>query len=121
LCNVILGQKFPAMWLSASIFFAIIHSNLAVASPALEHRNVGFAADPSINAGGIFNAARNAKSFVAKFPDGHGTNVNIFDDWLNIEGVKAFGFIADMDVDCDGVDVSSRFIMKICMFSNPFQ
>ena len=95
------------MWASVSFFTAIVFATLALASPAFESRAVGFAADPYINAEGIFNAAKKAKQVLATFPSGHGTNVKIFGDWQNLHGgVSAIPFIADMDVDCDGVFVS---------------
>jgi len=80
---------------------AIISAVLAFASPAtLESRAVSFAADPSINAKGIFNAAKTGKQVLATFPTGSGNKVKIFGDWLKlIKGVPLIRFIADMDVD----------------------
>jgi chitosanase len=74
-------------------------------------RTVGFAGDPSINAVGIFNAAKASlkagKDVLDAFPSSQGTgnNVKILGDWEKLNGVSVIHYIADMDVDCDGVDV----------------
>ncbi|KAJ7202066.1 fungal chitosanase of glycosyl hydrolase group 75-domain-containing protein [Mycena pura] len=67
---------------------------------------VSFAADPSINVAAIYAAAKAATSdSLATFPTTQAKTVysTIYGDWLNLTGVSAFQFIADMDVDCDGV------------------
>ncbi|KAF7324972.1 Endo-chitosanase [Mycena kentingensis (nom. inval.)] len=64
-----------------------------------------FAADPSINAAGIYAAAQGSRTKVlASYPTTPERKVysNIYGDWWNLTGVSAFHFIADMDVDCDG-------------------
>ncbi|KAK0227562.1 fungal chitosanase of glycosyl hydrolase group 75-domain-containing protein [Armillaria fumosa] len=68
-----------------------------------------FSADPSIDVSAIYAAS--LTSAVAKtdvivtFPvSSGGENVEIHGDWLNLDGVSAYHFTADMDVDCDGVD-----------------
>jgi hypothetical protein len=71
---------------------------------------VGFAADPSINAKGILAAAQastaKGNDILATFAAASGPEVHIFGDWLNLNGVSAFHWISDMQVDCDGPDVS---------------
>ncbi|KAJ7583460.1 fungal chitosanase of glycosyl hydrolase group 75-domain-containing protein [Mycena floridula] len=66
-----------------------------------------FAADPSINVAGIYAAAKAATSkSLDSFPPRQGkkSDVHIYGDWQDLKDVSAFHFIADMDVDCDGVD-----------------
>lgn len=76
----------------------------------LDKRAAVFQADSSINVAGILAAAKSSlsagKNVLATFPawDG-GPSVKIQGDWLNLTGVSAFHYLADMDVDCDGVDV----------------
>lgn len=77
--------------------------------PASNQTTVSFAADPSINVAAIYAAAQAAKSQdLASFPinDKQTYISHIYGDWLNLSGVSALHFIADMDVDCDGVAVS---------------
>ncbi|TFY70230.1 hypothetical protein EVG20_g2778 [Dentipellis fragilis] len=68
------------------------------------------ATDVNDNAKTIFAAAtaskKAGKDVVATFPAqvGDKNNVAILGDWLKLDGVSAYHFIADMDVDCDGVD-----------------
>jgi len=78
----------------------------AVLAFALPSRKASFAADTSINARGIFDAAKCWESDVmATFSSGHGNKVKIFGDWLDlIDGMPLIYFTADMDVDCDGVN-----------------
>lgn len=67
-----------------------------------------FAADASIDVQGIVsNATEGRKDIMASFlPGPGGSNVDIFGDWLHlIDGLPVFHPTADMDVDCDGVDV----------------
>lgn len=69
-----------------------------------------FAADSSINAVAIYNAAKSAtqKPLASYLTDSDSTTeVSIYGDWQDLDGVKAFHFIADMDIDCDGDGVSS--------------
>nr|GAT51646.1 predicted protein [Mycena chlorophos] len=64
-----------------------------------------FAADPSINAAGIYAAAQRSQGrLLETYPTSPDRKIysNIYGDWLNLTGVSAFHFIADMDVDCDG-------------------
>ncbi|SJL04887.1 uncharacterized protein ARMOST_08258 [Armillaria ostoyae] len=69
-----------------------------------------FSADPSINAAGIYKDAaaslKAGKSIVASYPASRGDsdNVHIQADWLKLPHVQVYHFLADMDVDCDGVD-----------------
>jgi hypothetical protein len=70
--------------------------------------SVPFAADPSIHVAAIYAAAKTARAQdLASFPtkQDQQTISHIYGDWLNLPGVSAFQFIADMDVDCDGVAV----------------
>ena len=93
------------MWTKIYFFIALVSASIVLASPPRK-KVVGFAADPSIDVNAIFNAAKKSKKVLATFPSGSGSNVNIFGDWQNLKGVSAMSFIADMDVDCDGVFVS---------------
>ncbi|KAJ7621017.1 fungal chitosanase of glycosyl hydrolase group 75-domain-containing protein [Roridomyces roridus] len=101
--------------LSVSILFS---THIALAIPVLPGDNVStaptttskppppaFAADPSINIAGIYAAAQAAGSNdLATYPlePSHRITTTIFGDWLNLPGVAAFHFIADMNIDCDG-------------------
>ncbi|KAJ7062122.1 fungal chitosanase of glycosyl hydrolase group 75-domain-containing protein [Mycena amicta] len=66
----------------------------------------GFAADPAINAAGIYAAAQGSRTkILASYPTTPERKAysSIYGDWWNLTGgVSAFHFIADMDVDCDG-------------------
>ncbi|KAK0185952.1 fungal chitosanase of glycosyl hydrolase group 75-domain-containing protein, partial [Armillaria mellea] len=68
-----------------------------------------FAADSSIDAACIYELAaaslKGGKSITASYPASRGdpNDVHIQDDWLHLTGVSAYHFLADMDVDCDGV------------------
>ncbi|PBK70246.1 hypothetical protein ARMSODRAFT_974720 [Armillaria solidipes] len=70
----------------------------------------GFAADPSIDVSAIYAASQTGAvaktNIIVSFPASTGgeENVQIYGDWLNLDGVSAYYFTADMDVDCDGVD-----------------
>ncbi|KAA1477017.1 Chitosanase-domain-containing protein [Dentipellis sp. KUC8613] len=72
--------------------------------------NFAAASDISSNAEFLLSAAtaskKAGKNVVATFPAqvGDKNNVDILGDWLKLDGVSAYHFIADMDVDCDGVD-----------------
>ena len=100
---------FPFAYLSIST--VLVSSISSYALSIHQDRAVGFAGDPSINAAGIFNAAKASltagKDVLATFPSEQGVpnNVKILGDWEKLNGVSAIHFIADMDVDCDGVDV----------------
>ncbi|EJD35897.1 hypothetical protein AURDEDRAFT_74830 [Auricularia subglabra TFB-10046 SS5] len=86
----------------------IVNSVVRGANP-LDRRAVQFQAASSINVTAILAAAvasQNAGNDVlATFPirDG-GPRINIYGDWLSLDGVSAFHYMADMDVDCDGAD-----------------
>ncbi len=70
----------------------------------------GFAADPSINVDGIYAAALASNNYSrASNPTSpeRKTFTNIYGDWQNFSNVSAFHFIADMDVDCDGLKVNT--------------
>ncbi|KAK0445348.1 fungal chitosanase of glycosyl hydrolase group 75-domain-containing protein [Desarmillaria tabescens] len=86
----------------------LCHYLAAVATAA------GFAADPSINVSAIYAAsqasAKASTGTIDSFPatSGDGNNVPIQGDWLNLDGVSAYHFTADMDVDCDGFQCSGN-------------
>ncbi|KAG7439919.1 uncharacterized protein BT62DRAFT_938503 [Guyanagaster necrorhizus] len=69
-----------------------------------------FAADPSIDVSAIYTAGQastlSRTGIIDSFPatEGDEDNVYIQGNWLNLDGVSAYHFVADMDVDCDGVD-----------------
>ncbi|KAI3608025.1 extracellular chitosanase [Moniliophthora roreri] len=87
-----------------------IFSLVVRASPLIERADSiasTFAADASINAVRLWNAVNNSRSMrLASYPWSYGTpaDVNIYADWLYITNSSILYFIADMDVDCDGVD-----------------
>lgn len=97
-----------SMKTSAALFLCSLLS-FATALPQagnLTRRDVGFRADPAGNIGGIYLAALASTQVpLAAFPHNRDvfTDVQIYGDWLNLDGVSAFYFFADMDVDCDGV------------------
>ncbi|KAF8218012.1 fungal chitosanase of glycosyl hydrolase group 75-domain-containing protein [Mycena galopus ATCC 62051] len=65
-----------------------------------------FAADTSINVAGIYAAAQASDTHIlANYPTTPERKFfsNIYGDWLNFTNVSAFHFIADMDIDCDGL------------------
>ncbi|KAJ7901507.1 fungal chitosanase of glycosyl hydrolase group 75-domain-containing protein [Mycena leptocephala] len=77
---------------------------------------VAFAADASINVAAIYAAVQSATkvpldagSYPSSTDDG-GKTVQIYGDWLTI-GSAAFHFVADMDTDCDGPDVTADLIV----------
>ncbi|KAJ6555143.1 fungal chitosanase of glycosyl hydrolase group 75-domain-containing protein [Mycena vulgaris] len=98
----------------SSYFCALAVLSVALAAPLKSHKrtdhistetDVSFAADPSINVAAIYAAAQAANSQdLASFPTNQGKEhtSHIYGDWLNLPGVSALQFIADMDVDCDG-------------------
>ncbi|KAJ6494060.1 fungal chitosanase of glycosyl hydrolase group 75-domain-containing protein [Mycena vitilis] len=65
-----------------------------------------FAADPSIDVAGIYSAVQAATGDPLKTyptsPEADHHSI-IYGDWLNLKNVQALHFIADMDIDCDGV------------------
>lgn len=69
-----------------------------------------FKADSSIDASAIYKAAKAATGKkLASYPtsdDKDAVTSVIYGDWEDLDGVSAIHFIADMDVDCDGVEVS---------------
>jgi hypothetical protein len=98
--------------LAQAFFLVTLVSTVLAAtfkSPVIESRGthaVGFAANPSINAKGIFQAVARGKTVMATFPSGPGTGNNVKIIKQNIPGVSdVISFVADMDVDCDGVFV----------------
>ncbi|KAJ6577193.1 fungal chitosanase of glycosyl hydrolase group 75-domain-containing protein [Mycena capillaripes] len=85
---------------STFTFFLSSLISFAVAAPlsAFAPRN--------INIQGLLTAAtKTLAAPIATFPHNAASSpdVNVFGDWLNLDGVSAFHFFADMDVDCDGV------------------
>jgi len=70
-----------------------------------------FEADSSINVAGIYAAAvasaQKRSDVLASYAaeQGDPINVDILGDWLGLQGApSAYHWLADMDVDCDGVD-----------------
>jgi hypothetical protein len=67
-----------------------------------------FAADPSIDVAAIYSAVQAAtQDPLATYPTSQDQDhmSTIYGDWLNLDGVQAFHFLADMDIYCDGVSV----------------
>lgn len=82
-----------------------------------------FAADPSINAEAIYKAAQAANSKeLGSYPTTQEGNhiAHIYGDWVDLKGVSVIHFIADMDVDCDGVSVSRMHDMSKKCADVPF-
>lgn len=102
-------------------------ATFASPQPFDKRADVAFQADTSINAAGIYSAASSGSKVLATYaPDqGASKSVKIYGDWEKLSGVSAYYFKADMDIDCDGPDVSrlpaSRFcdtVLTISFFSN---
>ncbi len=115
--------------LCVSVFLLSTFSSFSLAAD--------FSADPSIDAAGIYKDAaaslKSGKSIVASYPasQGDSDNVHIQADWLNHPHAPVYHFLAgclfksvyilgcslmlttDMDVDCDGVDVSVTCVIRI--------
>lgn len=127
-CNAIkVGCRTPAFstWralVSSVMKFLIIFlafSAYALAAPVYPRKSLSpggtgsdFAADPSINVVEILAAAKaaNKQPFDESYRSSQGKkepDVKIFGDWKDLPGVSAFFFTADMDVDCDGPNVSN--------------
>ncbi|KAJ7143730.1 fungal chitosanase of glycosyl hydrolase group 75-domain-containing protein [Mycena epipterygia] len=65
-----------------------------------------FAADPSIDVAGIYSAVQSATqdplaTYATSPAKDHMST--IYGDWLGLDGVQPLHFLADMDIDCDGV------------------
>ena len=103
------------MWNKANVLLFFLTVSLTIASPVSDARkSIAFAADPAINAGGILAASRDSTNDVlATFPSAVGGQVNIFADWEQLPGVSAIHYTADMQVDCDGVDVSLQVLPSL--------
>ena len=91
--------------------------SLCLASPSettathsFNKRAAAFQASSSIDISVIQSAVTQGSDVLASYPPDEGSSqkVNIYGDWLDLNGVSAFFFTADMDIDCDGVDVCSR-------------
>lgn len=87
---------------------ALVAFTIAAPYPAirLATRDVGFRADPGTKIADIVKVAQESRKVpLRSFPPtaGASSSVQIAGDWLNLKGVSAFYFFADMDVDCDGV------------------
>ncbi|KAJ6616176.1 fungal chitosanase of glycosyl hydrolase group 75-domain-containing protein, partial [Mycena sp. CBHHK59/15] len=66
-----------------------------------------FSADPDINVAEILSALQNAtNSRIATYPTSSTQDhtAYVYSDWQSFSQVSAVHFIADMDIDCDGVD-----------------
>jgi len=88
--------------LTFTFFLPFLFAVLVFALPA---QKASFAADSSINATEIYDAAKCFEGDVmATFPSGQGKKVEVFGDWLDlVDDTPLIHFTADMDVDCDGV------------------
>ncbi|KAJ6592441.1 fungal chitosanase of glycosyl hydrolase group 75-domain-containing protein [Mycena capillaripes] len=101
------------MSLSTFFFLSTIIS-FVVAAPLsavnFATRDVGFRASAAANVGGILSTAKASTQSLATFPHNAAASpdVEIFGDWVDLSGVSAFHFFADMDVDCDGGDPSGQ-------------
>ncbi|KAJ7080638.1 fungal chitosanase of glycosyl hydrolase group 75-domain-containing protein [Mycena belliarum] len=97
--------------------YALALASVALAAPLVYHtpRSTSsssydeFAADSSLDVSAIYDAAKQAtKKQIpgASYLTDPGSNdyVQIYQDWSDLPQVSAFHFIADMDIDCDGVD-----------------
>lgn len=87
---------------------------LVAATPTLVARAPApstFQAASSIPVAAIAAAARNAKQTPADatYPIGSGsTKATIHSDWVNFSNGAAYVWVADMDVDCDGIDYKCK-------------
>ncbi|KAJ7307928.1 fungal chitosanase of glycosyl hydrolase group 75-domain-containing protein [Mycena albidolilacea] len=87
---------------------ALVAFTIAAPYPAirLATRDVGFRAELGTKIADIVKIAQESRKVpLGSFPPtaGASSSVQIVGDWLNLKGVSAFYFFADMDVDCDGV------------------
>src|ERR1700733_10695550 len=104
------------MLVHASFLVTLFSTVLAIILPqsVIEPRAVSFAADRSINAGRLFQAVARGNKVLATFPSGPKTGKNVKILQQNIPGLSdVFSFVADMDVDCDGVFVSPSVISLV--------
>lgn len=101
--------------LSLALAAPIKHKRFDYTSPAIDVTT--FAADSSIDVAAIYSAAKAATSQeLASYSTGKKTTSHIYGDWMKLDGVSAIHFMADMDVDCDGVAVSrhcASYILKL--------
>ncbi|KAJ6555173.1 fungal chitosanase of glycosyl hydrolase group 75-domain-containing protein [Mycena vulgaris] len=110
------------IWIMRTTFtplHALVLASVALAAPLtyLKIRHTSsidyssFTADPSLNATALYDAAKRAtktkmeNSSYLTDPDTNYTT-QIYGDWIHLQNVSAFHFMADMDIDCDGVDSS---------------
>ncbi|KAJ7457197.1 fungal chitosanase of glycosyl hydrolase group 75-domain-containing protein [Mycena galericulata] len=105
------------IWIMRTSFaslYALVLASVALAAPhhsfndrdtsSVDHS--AFAADASINVAAIYTAAKGAtKTKVASYftSDAHDYTSVVYGDWTHLQHVSAFSFLADMDIDCDGV------------------
>ncbi|KAJ6617868.1 hypothetical protein B0H10DRAFT_1796540 [Mycena sp. CBHHK59/15] len=94
-----------------SLFFHLGSLAFPVAALRAERENcdVNFSADPDIDVAGILSALQNAtNSRITTYPTSSTQDhtAEVYADWQSLSQVSAVHFIADMDIDCDGVDVS---------------
>ncbi|KAJ7878937.1 fungal chitosanase of glycosyl hydrolase group 75-domain-containing protein [Mycena leptocephala] len=92
-----------------SLFFHLCSLAFPVAALRAERGNcdVKFSADPDIDVAGILSALQNAtNSRIATYPTSSTQDhtADVYADWQSLSQVSAVHFIADMDIDCDGVD-----------------
>jgi hypothetical protein len=101
-----------------SLFFHLGSLASPVAALRAERGNcdVKFSADLDIDVAGILSALQNAtNSRITTYPtpSTQDHTADVYDDWQSLSQVSAVHFIADMDIDCDGVNVS--VILHCCV------
>ncbi|KAJ6566883.1 fungal chitosanase of glycosyl hydrolase group 75-domain-containing protein [Mycena capillaripes] len=104
-----------------SLLHVLVLASIALAAPLLSIHPRGkpsidprsFAADSSINVAAIYSAVKGAtkspidRTYATSSDEQH--HVQIYQDWHQLKQVQAYHFLADMDIDCDGVDVRPDF------------
>lgn len=95
-------------------FTLALHADTSFSPPirTLDKRAAAFQADSSIDVATLQSAVAKGSDVLASYPPNEDSSdkVHIYGDWLNLSGVAAFFFTADMDIDCDGVDVSLPYV-----------
>ncbi|KAJ7148812.1 fungal chitosanase of glycosyl hydrolase group 75-domain-containing protein [Mycena crocata] len=92
--------------------YALVLASIALAAPlnslavrGKSNFSHAFAADPSLNVEAIYTAVKGATKVADSYLLRHGWDrkTPIYNDWIGLEHVSAWSFMADMDIDCDGV------------------
>ncbi|KAH7099376.1 fungal chitosanase of glycosyl hydrolase group 75-domain-containing protein [Auriculariales sp. MPI-PUGE-AT-0066] len=102
-------MSFVRTALFVAVFAAVVSSTAVQHQHQHSKRATAFQADASIDVTAIAAAARTSlnrgRNVLAQYratQGGSASAVKIQGDWLSLNGVSAFHFIADMDTDCDG-------------------